>query len=230
MKNFLISASCFLLPLTACAFGGGQKKADLSSDKGKLGYAIGQQIGRQLKGANLDLDRDALFTSIGDALDGKESRLSPSDMQATMMKTQQAQAGKMGAEAKVNKDKGDAFLAANKSKPNIKTTASGLQYEVLKAGKGKSPKASDTVKVHYVGTLIDGTKFDSSIDRGQPAEFPLGGVIRGWTEGLQLMKTGGKTRFFVPSDLAYGEQGRPSIPPNSTLIFEVELLEITKAK
>jgi FKBP-type peptidyl-prolyl cis-trans isomerase len=230
MKTLMIALSCVLLPLSAFAFGGGQKKADLTTEKGKLGYTIGQQIGHQLKGANLDIDRDALFSSISDALDGKESRITPAEMQATMMKTQEAQAGKMGAEGKVNKEKGDQFLAANKSKAGIKTTASGLQYEILTSGKGKSPKASDTVKVHYKGTLIDGKQFDSSYDRGQPAEFPLGGVIRGWTEGLQLMKVGGKTRFFVPAELAYGEQGRPGIPPNSTLIFEVELLEISKAK
>jgi FKBP-type peptidyl-prolyl cis-trans isomerase FkpA/FKBP-type peptidyl-prolyl cis-trans isomerase FklB len=144
------------------------------------------------------------------------------------MKARDAQMAKMEAEGKANKDKGEKFLAENKSKPGVKTTASGLQYLVLTEGKGKSPKATDTVTVHYKGTLIDGTQFDSSYDRGQPAEFPLDRVIKGWTEGLQTMKVGGKSRLFVPSDIAYGPQGRPGIPPNSTLIFDVELVDIAK--
>ncbi len=204
------------------------KKADLSSDRGKLSYTIGQQIGRQMKSQNIDVDPSALAASIGDVLAGKESQLKPEEMQAVMMKMQQAALAKMESQGKENKEKGDQFLAANKSKPGIKTTASGIQYEVLKEGAGKSPKETDTVSVHYKGTLIDGSVFDSSVDRGQPTQFPLRGVIRGWTEALQLMKVGGKNRLFIPSHLAYGPEGHGSIPPNSVLIFEVELLEIVK--
>ena len=127
-----------------------------------------------------------------------------------------------------NLEKGEAFLKENSTKEGVKTTASGLQYKVLKEGTGKSPQAADTVEVHYQGTLLDGTEFDSSIKRGQPAEFPLNRVIPGWTEGVQLMKEGAKYQFTIPSKLAYGERGTPGgpIPPNATLIFEVELISI----
>ncbi len=226
MKTIVWVSALLSSALLSCS--GGQKKPDLNTDKAKLSYTIGQQIGRQFKGQNLDIDSNALATSIEDVLTGKEARLTAEEMQAVMLKSQREQIAKMGAEGKINREKGEKFLTQNKTKTGIKTTASGLQYEVLQAGKGKSPKAADVVKVHYKGTLIDGTPFDSSYDRGQPAEFPLNGVIRGWTEGLQLMKVGGKSRLFVPSDLAYGPQGRPGIPPNSTLIFEVELLDIAK--
>ena len=128
---------------------------------------------------------------------------------------------------KVNVDEGKAFLEKNRTKPGVKTTASGLQYKVLLEGTGKSPKATDRVTVNYEGTLIDGTKFDSSYDRGEPIDFGLNQVIRGWTEGLQLMKEGAKYKFFIPSDLAYGPQGSPgAIPPNATLIFTVELIRV----
>ncbi|MBR2265367.1 MAG: FKBP-type peptidyl-prolyl cis-trans isomerase, partial [Paludibacteraceae bacterium] len=126
------------------------------------------------------------------------------------------------------KAKGEQFLAENALKDGVKTTSSGLQYEVIKMGKGAKPTATSTVKVHYEGTLIDGTIFDSSIQRGEPIEFPLNGVIKGWTEGLQLMPVGSKFRFYIPQELGYGAQAAGSIPPYSTLIFEVELLDITK--
>lgn len=219
-----------LASTSALAFSGGQKKADLSTDKGKISYVIGQQIGRQLKGQGVEIDPNTLAASINDAVTGQEPRLSQAEMQEVMMKAQQAQTSKMEAEGKENRTKGEKFLAENKTKPGVKATQSGLQYQILEEGKGKSPKATDTVRVHYKGQLIDGTVFDSSYERGEPVEFPLSGVIRGWTEGLQLMKTGGKARLYVPSDLAYGPQGRPGIPPNSVLIFDVELLEVLNAK
>lgn len=228
MKTIAL-ASLFILTTPAFAFSGA-KKADLSTDKGKISYTIGQQIGRQLKAQGMDIDTGTLAASIDDVMAGKESKLKPAEMQEVMMKAEQAEQAKQEAAGKENREKGDKFLADNKGKAGVKTTASGLQYLVLQEGKGKSPKATDMVKVHYKGTLIDGTQFDSSYDRGQPAEFPLNGVIRGWTEALQLMKVGGKNRLFIPSAMAYGPQGRPGIPPNSVLIFEVELLEIGGGK
>jgi FKBP-type peptidyl-prolyl cis-trans isomerase FkpA/FKBP-type peptidyl-prolyl cis-trans isomerase FklB len=227
MKNIVLFstfAALLILPAHAADSKG------LGSDKKNLSYTIGQQIGRQLKTQGFDIDAATLASSIQDAISGKKPKLSMEQMQAAMTKASQAQQAKSEAAGKENRAKGDKFLAENKTKAGVKTTASGLQYEVITEGKGKSPVATDTVKVHYKGTLIDGTQFDSSYDRNEPAEFPLNGVIKGWTEGLQLMKVGGKMRLFVPSDLAYGPQGRPSIPPNSVLIFEVELLEIAAAK
>lgn len=214
----------FALAATACT----GKKADLSSDKGKMSYMIGQQIGGQFKQGKLDIDPDTLAASISDVLAGKESRLSKEEMEAVVKKVQAGQQAEAEAAAKANLESGTKFLEANKAKPGVITTASGLQYQVITEGKGASPKATDTVKVHYLGTLIDGTKFDSSYDRGQPVEFPLNQVIPGWTEALQLMKVGGKNKLFIPANIAYGPQGRPGIPGNSTLIFEVELLGIEK--
>jgi FKBP-type peptidyl-prolyl cis-trans isomerase FkpA/FKBP-type peptidyl-prolyl cis-trans isomerase FklB len=229
-KHPRLLALALTAALTVSAASADAKKAGLNTDKKKLSYAIGQQIGRQLKGSGLDVDTAVLASSIQDVLNGKESKLSQEEIRAAMGKAGEAAQAKAEAAGKENKAKGDKFLAENKSKPGVKTTASGLQYQVIKEGSGATPKATDTVKVHYRGTLIDGTQFDSSYERNEPAEFPLNGVIKGWTEGLQLMKVGGKNKLFVPSDLAYGPQGRPSIPPNSVLIFEVELLEIVAPK
>jgi FKBP-type peptidyl-prolyl cis-trans isomerase FkpA len=224
-KNKLLFLLLPALAATACT----GKKADLSSDKGKMSYMIGQQIGNQFKQNKLDIDPDTLAASISDVLSGKESRLTQADMEGIVQKMQASQKAAAEAEAGANLEKGTKFLAENKSKPGVITTASGLQYQVITEGKGPSPKATDTVKVHYVGTLLDGTKFDSSVDRGQPVEFALNQVIPGWTEALQLMKVGGKNKLFIPANIAYGPQGRPGIPGNSTLIFEVELLGINKA-
>lgn len=210
-----------MFSLTACT------KADLKSDKGQASYAIGQQIGKNLKAQNIEIDADTLAASLKDAAAGK-SQLKDDEIQKAMMKLQENAMKKQQEEAEGNKKKSAEFLEKNKSAEGVKTTASGLQFSVIKEGTGATPKKEDTVKCHYVGTLINGEKFDSSVDRGQPAEFPVGGVIPGWTEALQMMKVGSKYKLFIPPELAYGPSGRPGIPANSALIFEVELLDIVK--
>lgn len=203
-------------------------KLDLSTDAGKLGYTFGAQIATDMKRQNLqdDISTEAMFAAFNDVFAGKEPRLSIEDMQATQVGYQEKQQTKYQEMIDKNKDDGDAFLAKNGKKSGVKTTESGLQYEVLRAGKGAQPTPTDTIKVHYTGTLIDGTKFDSSYDRGAPADFGVSGVIPGFGEGLQLMKEGAKYRFTIPANIAYGEQGPASIGPNQALIFEVELIEV----
>ncbi len=208
---------------TAC-----NKKADLGSDKGKASYGIGMQIGQNMKAQGVDVDPTAVAAGMSDALAGKEAAVKQEDIQKSMQVLQEQTMKKAQETADKNKGAGEAFLTANKAKEGWKTTASGLQYLVEKEGTGKTPKATDTVKVHYTGTLTTGEKFDSSVDRGEPAEFPVNGVIKGWTEALQLMKVGGKVKLAIPSDLAYGASGRPGIPPNSVLLFDVELLDVKK--
>ena len=212
--------------LAAVGFTACEKKADLSNDKGKASYAIGMQIGRSLKSQNADVDLVALNAGMADAVGGKDGKLKPEEMQQAMMKLQESSMKKATEVAEQNQKTGDAFLEKNKAKAGVKTTDSGLQYEVVKEGDGPVPKGGDTVKVHYTGTLTTGEKFDSSVDRGEPAVFPVDGVIPGWTEALKLMKTGSKWKLVIPSKLAYGPQGRPGIPPNSVLQFDVELLEV----
>lgn len=198
----------------------------LDSDLKKASYAIGQQIAQSLASQGLHVDASALALSIDDSLAGRDSRLSETEMMQAIDKIREQQMEAETAAAKENLVAGEKYLAENKAKPGVKTTSSGLQYETLTEGSGAAPAATSTVQVHYRGTLLNGKEFDSSYKRNQPAEFPLNRVIRGWTEGLQLMKVGGKTRFTIPAQLAYGEQGNASIPGNSTLIFEVELLSV----
>lgn len=203
-------------------------KVDLTSESAKLGYTFGAQIASDMKRQGLDKDvsTDAMFAAFKDVFAGVEPRLSMEEMQGAQAAYQQKQQAKYQAQLEENKAKGTAFLAKNAKKKGVKTTASGLQYEVLRAGKGKKPTATDSIKVHYLGTLIDGEKFDSSYDRGAPATFGVSGVIPGFSEGLQLMQEGAKYRLTIPSDIAYGEQGPASIGPNQALIFEVELIEV----
>jgi FKBP-type peptidyl-prolyl cis-trans isomerase FklB len=208
-----------------------QDKPDLTNPKQKQSYAIGLDIATSLKRGELDLDAKALAAGITDGLAGKPA-LTAEEQKAVLMDLQKsvmAKAEEMEkADAEKNLKAGEAFLAANAKKDGVKTTASGLQYKVIKSGKGPSPKATDVVKVNYQGTLVDGTVFDSSIERGEPATFPVNRVIPGWTEALQLMKVGDKWQLFIPAKLAYGERGPGPIGPNSTLIFDVELLSIEK--
>lgn len=216
-----------LVAVSLASIVGCEKKLD--SDQKKASYAIGQQLGKNFKDNNVDFDPDVLVMALKDAKEGKTSKMTQEEMGKAMQTLQETATKKQAEVAEDNKKKGDDFLTKNKSNPNVKTTESGLQYVVEKEGAGKTPTDTDEVKVHYTGTLIDGTKFDSSVDRGQPAEFPVGGVIRGWTEALKLMKEGSKYRLTIPSDLAYGPMGRPGIPPNSVLLFDVELIEVKKA-
>jgi FKBP-type peptidyl-prolyl cis-trans isomerase FkpA/FKBP-type peptidyl-prolyl cis-trans isomerase FklB len=201
----------------------------LESDDDKVAYAIGQQIGSSMKSQGLRINANVIAASIEDVLDNKPARMKPEEMQAAMMKMREGLMAKQESAGKDNLEKGAKFLEENKKNPKVKVTDSGLQYEVLAEGKGASPKSEDTVKVHYTGTLIDGTKFDSSYDRNEPAEFPVGGVIKGWTEALQMMKPGAKWKLAIPAELAYGPQGRPGIPANSVLAFDVELIEVKGA-
>jgi FKBP-type peptidyl-prolyl cis-trans isomerase FklB len=211
----------------------------LKTKEDKLGYSIGLNISKDLRGLvdEVDLNAKMLLKGFEDGLLGNEPSITPdefkkvmTDFQAEMQKKQaEMQAKKMkmqGELGKKNIAEGKAFLAKNGKRKGVKTTKSGLQYEIIKAGKGASPKETDEVETHYKGTLIDGTVFDSSYKRGKPVTFPLNRVITGWTEALQLMKTGGKWKIFVPSELGYGPQGPPKIGPNATLIFEIELLAV----
>ena len=197
----------------------------------KISYALGIGIGRQLSQMGAaDLNIDDFAQAIKDVIAG-DLKIGDAEAQQIVQEFFAKQEEKQKAEAaekgKAAKQDGEKFLAENGKKEGVITTASGLQYQVLREGNGQSPKATDTVECHYEGTLIDGTKFDSSYDRGQTATFPLNQVIAGWTEGLQLMKEGGKYRFFIPYELGYGERGAgASIPPFSTLVFDVELVSV----
>lgn len=208
-----------------------EAQLNLKDDKDKASYAIGLDIGRTFRQRSLDLNVEAVVGGLRDALAGGKTLLTEEQAQAALEAFSQDLAAKernlRTAQASQNKEAGDKFLAENKVKEGVKTTANGLQYKILKAGTGKTPRTSDVVRTHYRGTLIDGTEFDSSYRRNEPAIFPVNGVIPGWTEALQLMPVGSKWQLFVPSKLAYGEQGAGAlIGPNATLVFEVELLGI----
>ena len=225
--RFIAILSLGLLSVSAYA----AEKADLKTQKDKVSYSIGLDIGKNLKDQSIEIDPKMLAEGVQDAISGGKRLLTEEEVKGVMMAFQQEMQAKAAAKAKVVGDKnlkeGEAFLAENKKKKGVVTLPSGLQYKIITAGTGKKPKATDTVTTNYKGTLIDGTEFDSSYKRGQPASFPVGGVIPGWTEALQLMPVGSKWQLFVPSTLAYGPRGAgQQIGPNATLIFEVELLSI----
>ena len=211
-------------------------KTELKTDKDKASYAIGMDMGTSLKKNDIDVDAEVLSQAIKDVMGGKKTLMTVDEEHATLSTLQKGLQDKMQTKMKAlgekNKKEGEAFLAANKKKPGIKTLPSGLQYQVITEGNGKSPKATDTVTVQYKGTLLDGTEFDSSYKHGQAVTFPVNGVIKGWTEALQLMKEGAKWKLFIPSELAYGETGTPGGPigPNATLVFEVELTKVNSKK
>ncbi|WP_024929519.1 FKBP-type peptidyl-prolyl cis-trans isomerase [Methylophilus sp. OH31] len=193
----------------------------------RLSYIVGENLAHQLKNDGLELDAEVVALAVKDVMSGQASRLSDDEKRSAVEQVQQeSQARQMAAHAK-NKAEGEAYLADNAKKEGVTTTASGLQYKSLVTGSGAKPTTSDRVKVHYRGTLIDGTVFDSSYDRGEPIVFPVTGVIAGWVEGLQLMNVGSKFELTIPSNLAYGANGSgPVIGPDATLVFEVELLGI----
>ena len=208
-----------------------QDTAVLKGPKEKRSYALGMDLGNQLRRQAVEIDPDLFRQGLNDALSGSKPLLTEDEVRATITELQnelmkkQAEAAKMLAEK--NRKEGEAFLAANKAKEGVVTLPSGLQYKILTAGNGQKPTADDTVVCNYRGTFIDGTEFASSYKGNQPAPFAVKGVIKGWTEALQLMPVGSKWQLFVPSNLAYGESGRgPAIPGNATLIFEVELISI----
>ncbi len=203
----------------------------LTTQKDKFSYALGMNLGASFKKQSVPVDPNILARGIKDALAGGKTALTEEQARATLMEVQtevrKKQQEEMQAAGEASKKEGTAFLDANKSKNGVVTLPSGLQYKILTQGTGPKPTASDSVVCNYRGTLINGTEFDSSYKRGEPATFPVNGVIKGWTEALQLMPVGSKWQLFVPSDLAYGERSpAPEIGPNSTLIFEVELLSI----
>jgi len=203
----------------------------LTTQKDKFSYALGMNLGTNLHKQSVPVDPNILLRGLKDALAGGKTALTEEQARAALMEVQnemrKKQQAEMQAAGEANKKEGDAFLAANKAKEGVVTLPSGLQYKILTQGTGPKPTATDSVVCNYRGTLINGTEFDSSYKRGEPATFPVSGVIKGWTEALQLMPVGSKWQLFVPSDLAYGERSPgPEIGPDSTLIFEVELLSI----
>jgi len=211
------------------------EKKKLTTTAEELSYALGMDVAKSLKRFGAEVDLDVFMEAVATVMKGDETLLTPQQarkaMQAFAQEKRKKQISERKAAAKKNLAKGEAFLAQNKSKEGVKTTDSGLQYQVIKAGEGPKPTETDTVTVHYRGSLLDGTEFDSSYKRGKPTTFPVKGVIAGWTEALQLMSVGSVYKLFIPSRLAYGERGAgKKIGPNSALIFELELLEIAGAE
>ena len=222
MKKIILSLICFsaATPLFA------DDTNLFASESARVSYAIGMMTGHQWKQQDLGFDPDVYVRGIKDAMAGGAMLLTPDQAQQTIDAFKKDFTVRQTAK---NKAAGEAFLAANKSKPGVVSLADGLQYLVLTNGTGAHPVSGDIVTVNYRGTLIDGTEFDSSYKRGQPATFPVNGVISGWTEALQLMSVGAKWKLFIPAELAYGERGTRGIPPHATLIFEVELLNVKAA-
>jgi FKBP-type peptidyl-prolyl cis-trans isomerase FklB len=229
MKRRIAMAMCVAVALSGAAFAA--DTPELKTDKEKISYSIGMEIGGNLKRGSVEVDPDLLAKGLKDSYGGgktilteDQARQAIADFQKTLMAKQAETMQKLSEK---NKADGEKFLAENGKKEGVKTLPSGLQYKEIAPGTGKSPKTTDTVTTHYKGTLIDGTEFDSSYKRGEPVSFPVSGVIAGWTEALQLMKEGAKWQLFVPPNLAYGERGAGrEIGPNATLIFEVELISI----
>ncbi|MBW1989373.1 MAG: FKBP-type peptidyl-prolyl cis-trans isomerase [Deltaproteobacteria bacterium] len=224
------SAFTFAIALVCGAFAG---DLELKDDRDKTSYSVGFQIGENLRATGITVDLDLFMRGFEDATAQKEPAMSLDEIRGILSRLRlevvARQMRKHMEEARKNKKESEAFLAENKRRKGVATTDSGLQYEILRKGEGESPEPGDTVTVHYTGTLIDGTLFDSSFERGEPARIPVDGVIPGWTEALKKMHEGCKWKLYVPPELAYGEHGKGAIPPNAALIFEVELLSVEKA-
>lgn len=225
--NKLVATALVATTIVSC----GQQvktKTSLETDIDSVSYAIGINMGQQMRSNGKEIDSDVFIQGFLNGRDSSNLLIPAKDTRMIINKYfQKKQAKELEEKFKDNKEAGEKFLADNKTKEGVKTTESGLQYAVVKEGNGEVPKATDKVKVHYHGTLPDGTVFDSSVDRGTPAEFFLNQVIKGWTEGLQLMKVGSKYKFYIPQELAYGPQQKgPKIKPFSALVFDVELLDI----
>jgi FKBP-type peptidyl-prolyl cis-trans isomerase FklB len=208
------------------------EKPALTDQKGKGGYSLGYEYGESFKKKGVEIDLGVFAAGFWDAVHGKEPRMTPAEMKASLSELQKkmfiAQQLRLREKAAKNLEEGKAFLAENAKKEGVTSLPSGLQYEILSEGAGASPKVGDTVKVRYRGTFIDGTEFDSSKRRGEPSSIEVGTIMPGWTEALQMMKEGSKWKLFVPSELAYGKRGLGRIPPNSTLIFELDLVSVEK--
>lgn len=228
MKRYLAAIAgiiCLSLPVSAA------DQAPLKDKKERTSYSLGLDLGSRLKAQEVEIDPDIFEKGLRDAFSGAQPAMTEDEVKETLTELQKDLVAKQHQRHKElsegNKKEGDAFLEANKKKEGVKALPSGLQYKVIAEGKGKSPKDTDMVTVHYQGMLIDGTEFDSSHKRGEPATFPVKGVIKGWTEALQLMKEGSKWQIFIPSELAYGERGAGNvIGPNAVLIFDVELISV----
>jgi FKBP-type peptidyl-prolyl cis-trans isomerase FklB len=234
VKKLLAAVALVALAFACVSCGGGEaRKTSLDTEIERASYAYGMDVASSMERSGLELDVDSFVQGFRDTLTGEDVLLSNQEkmqiMQEYSQKMREQQMAEMEAQGARNLTEGQEFLEQNGARDEVVTTASGLQYEVIEKGVGPKPGPSSTVSVNYTGTLIDGTKFDSSYDRGQPAQFPLNGVIPGWTEALQLMNVGSKYRIYVPPDLAYGERGAPPvIGPNATLIFDIELMEIVE--
>lgn len=234
--SYLAIALTACLAMTGCNDKDKSTVTENSTDAEKVGYSIGYMMGDENKKAFSDLNLDTFAEGFRDAYKGKDDVLTKKQMEEILVNYQKQRQEKMVKEAKElsekNKKAGEKFLAENKTKDGVKVTKSGLQYKVLQEGEGASPKATDVVTVNYEGKLIDGKVFDTSYKdgKGNPIQFPLNQVIKGWTEAVQLMNKGSKYEVVIPADLAYGESGSPDIEPNSTLIFTIELLDFKSAK
>lgn len=238
MKKSLVFCAALAFAMSglgsaACAQESGEAAEQPAVDQEKASYGFGYQMGSNMHQQEVSIDLEAMIAGLRAGMSGEDPKYTEEEMQAALQAMQQAmmaqQQAKAAVEAEANMKAGQEFLAENAQREGVETLPSGLQVEVIEEGEGASPTAADRVKVHYKGTLVDGTVFDSSYDRGQPATFGVGQVIPGFSEGLQRMKPGAEYKLYIPADIAYGAQGRPGLPPNSTLIFEVELLEVVPA-